>query len=544
MKNKLLHLAVAALLLTVGLSLAYYSGYRRAMLANDGASDELEALRTGQNDAAIVQRVSQQMEDIAYQQKAVSDQERDRAKQQSELAMAMRDRAEQESRLAREAERKANDAAIEAQQQREAAMLHQKTAEEQRDQANYAKSVTDTLNYRALGRTLGSSSYIQHESGNVDLAIKLAYSSWYLLDHFGGNTYHSETFSALSLCSNTQALISTKKGGAVRALHPLYGLGCVTVTDYGEMEIYRKMGVRRSVVMQDDRYDFRDVWADSTNIFALSFHGPLCKTDFKKLVQEIALPEGDYLKLLDIGDNRFLVAAKRHILILDRLTGNVIQRKDLDRELSALTQDHHGICMFFTDGSACRMDSRLSMVPLDVNGNRVITAACYNDRLKLLVLGCINGNMLLVNTDDRVIATAMNHVGRITDVVIVGDIMMSASYDKNVFIWNLPALRVNDSETLSQALGLPDGVMNISKSGIANEWLTPVAIKCDTWPLALCQFSDNEIAVGTAGSMVARYNVSTSDMARQLKENYDVSLSREDWEHYIGSTVPYIELGK
>ena len=324
-------LTAAVLAVIATAIIAYSIGKSHADSVSDDVLAELESLRASQDDAAIVKRVSQQMEDIAYQQKAVSDQERERAEQQSELALAMRDRAEQESRLAREAEIKANEAAAEAEEQRANAMAHQIEAEEQRDAANYAKSVTDTLNYRALGRTLGSSSITQYENGNKALAAQLAYASWYFLNKYEGNTYQPESFNALSLSSDTKATITTKKGGTVRALHPIYGIGCVTVTDYGEIEVLRKAGVRRVVVLQDSKYDFRDVWADSANIYALSLHGPLCKTDFTGFIQDIPLPDGHYLKMLDMDDGRILIAERTHILIMDIASGRISGQKEFDR---------------------------------------------------------------------------------------------------------------------------------------------------------------------------------------------------------------------
>ena len=51
--------------------------------------EEMNRLEEAGKDAAIVKRVSQQMEDIAYQQKTISDRQRDRAEEQSILATRM-----------------------------------------------------------------------------------------------------------------------------------------------------------------------------------------------------------------------------------------------------------------------------------------------------------------------------------------------------------------------------------------------------------------------------------------------------------------------
>ena len=540
-KTRILGFAAVVLAVIAAAVIAFFAGKNHADNVSDEVMAELESLRAGQSDAAIVKRVSQQMEDIAYQQKAVSDQERDRAEQQSELALAMRDRAEQESRLARDAEVKANEAAAEAEQQRANAMSHQMEAEQQRDAANYAKSVTDTLNFRALGRTLGSSSITLYENGNTELAAQLAYASWYFLNQYGGNTYQPESFNALSLCSDTKATITTRKGGTVRALHPLYGIGCVTVTDYGEIEVLRKVGVRRRVVLQDNKYDFRDVWADSTHIFALSLHGPLCKTDFTGFIQDIQIPAGHYLKMLDLGDGRIMIAARTHILIMDIASGIVVERKDLDRNLSTIARDKTGVCLFYEDGTSARLDGRMALLPADLSEGNRVTAAYYDDNLSALFLGLENGDIYLLDSFGNKLTAIVGHVGQITDIAVVGGIMVSSSYDKSVCLWNLPLLRFDDGKTFAQKLDIPVSRLGIEKDISTNEWLTPVSLPFQAWPLALCQFSADEIAVGTADGEVRRFNVSANDMAESLKSSGRTRMDRQDWEHYVGSTIPYID---
>lgn len=540
-KTRILGFAAVVLAVIAAAVIAFFAGKNHADNVSDEVMAELESLRAGQSDAAIVKRVSQQMEDIAYQQKAVSDQERDRAEQQSELALAMRDRAEQESRLARDAEVKANEAAAEAEQQRANAMSHQMEAEQQRDAANYAKSVTDTLNFRALGRTLGSSSITLYENGNTELAAQLAYASWYFLNQYGGNTYQPESFNALSLCSDTKATITTRKGGTVRALHPLYGIGCVTVTDYGEIEVLRKVGVRRRVVLQDNKYDFRDVWADSTHIFALSLHGPLCKTDFTGFIQDIQIPAGHYLKMLDLGDGRIMIAARTHILIMDIASGIVVERKDLDRNLSTIARDKTGVCLFYEDGTSARLDGRMALLPADLSEGNRVTAAYFDDNLSALFLGLENGDIYLLDSFGNKLTAIVGHVGQITDIAVVGGIMVSSSYDKSVCLWNLPLLRFDDGKTFAQKLDIPVSRLGIEKDISTNEWLTPVSLPFQAWPLALCQFSADEIAVGTADGEVRRFNVSANDMAESLKSSGRTRMDRQDWEHYVGSTIPYID---
>lgn len=540
MKRPLIYWIVTVLVAVAAATAAYFIGKSSAGNVNDEFLAELEQLRRDQSDAAVVKRVSQQMEDIAFLQKTVSDQERDRAEQQSELALAMRDRAEQESRIARDAESKAKAAVAEAEEQRAKALVHQQMAEEQRDAATLAKSISDTLNYRAIGRTLGNSAITLYESGNTGMAAKMAYTSWYFLNTFNGNTYQPETYNALSLCSNSQAGIQTVQGGTVRALHPLYGIGCVTVTDYGEIEIHRTSGVRRSIVLQNNSYDFRDVWADDNYIYALSLHGPLCQTDYSRFVREIPLPEGTYISLTNMDSERFMVAARNHLLIMDKKSGTIITRKDLTRELTTLVRDDKGSILFFSDGSEARLSDDMTLTDINLTDGRSVTAAYYDQNLSALFLGFDNGDIELFNRHGVKTAELVGHTGKITDIITAGNIMASASYDRSVLIWNLPMIKFNGSSNLAEALDIPQSKVGNAHSAAINEWMNPVAITYQSWPLALCQFSPTEVVAGTANGEVHRFNVSTDDMASKLKNSSDVNFSDEEWERYVGSSVPHI----
>lgn len=541
MKRPFISWTVTVLLAAGASTAAYFVGKGSADNFSDELMAELEQLRREQSDAAVVKRVSQQMEDIAFLQKTVSDQERDRAEQQSELALAMRDRAEMESQLAKEAESKAKAAVAEAEEQRARALSHQQMAEEQRDAANLAKSISDTLNYRVIGRTLGNSAITLFESGNTEMASKMAYTSWFFLKTYKGNTYQPETYNALSLCSKSQVSIQTVRGGTIRALYSLGRAGCVAVTDYGEIEIHRTIGARRSVVLQNSAYDFRDVWANDSSIYALSLHGPLCQTDFKHLVREIPLPEGTYVSISSLDSQRFLIAARKHLLIMDKVSGEIMQRKELPSELSAIVHDDNGSILFLDNGREIKLDDNLTFSDISLtDGSRSVTAAYYDSRLSALFLGFENGDIELLDRHGKKITDLVGHTGKITDIITVGNIMVSSSFDSSVLIWNLPMLKFSNNESLAEALDISASQIGDLQEVAANEWMMPVPITFQSWPLALSMFSPTEAVAGTANGEVYRFNVSIDDMAGKLKDNTSVNFSDEEWERYVGSSVPHI----
>jgi len=532
---------VAALFVAGAVVGAYFLGKSQTAGLNDELLGELEDLRSGQADAAVVKRVSQQMENIAYQQKAVSDQQRDRAEQQSRLALDMRDRAEKESLMAREAENKAKEAALEAENERANAMNHQALAELQRDEATYAKSVADTLSYRTLGRTLGTSSLSQYEGSNRDLASQLAYAGWYFLQKYDGNKYQPEVFSALSACSRTKASVNTSKGGAVTAMCYLPGKGCVLTTDYGEIEIHRQVGARRKPLFHDKRYDFRAVWADTSNVYALTYNGPLCKVSYDADLRQIDLPYGIYMGIIDRGNGQLFLVAKQFLLLYDIGTESIRSRIDLSGRLSAFTRGEGGVIhLYYEDKSASVLDADLNLSSAKTIGNDVITCAYYSDDIKSLFLGQANGDIFQANTKGDYVCTIFGHSSRITSMLVIDGILLSAAYDKNVYIWNLSIMRLDNGNTMAQELNVPESVFMEDKVKPTRDWLVPAYMTYTGWPLAMCKFNEKEVAVGTSNGTVQYFNTSVDTMAAKIKNSGLDNMALDDWDHYIGTSVPYV----
>ena len=142
--------------------------------------------------AVVVRRVSKQMEEIAYQQKEISDRQREQAEQQAEENYRMKLRVEEEWKKAVVARQEALEAYQLADRQKA-------LAEERQYQAEYAKRVADTLTYLTLGRSLGSLSITQHQTGNYEIASLLAYSAWSFVGRYQGDVFLPSVFNSLSL---------------------------------------------------------------------------------------------------------------------------------------------------------------------------------------------------------------------------------------------------------------------------------------------------------------------------------------------------------
>lgn len=539
-KTAIIIVISAALLATVGIT-AYNFGKDQPNEKEEELKKQIEELKAKEADAAVVKRVSQQMENIAYQQKAVSDLQRERAEMQSELAIRMRDQAEMESRLAREAENKANDAAEEADRQRSKALEHQKMAEEQRDEATRAKNVTDTLNYRSLGRTLGNSAITQYENSHKGLAGVLAYASWYYLNKYDGNTYQPETYKAISLCSNSRSESVMQKNGAVNATYPLGNGACVAVSNYGEIEWQKNAGHSGTVLLQNRAYDFRDVYANNSKIYALSFGGDLVVTGYDRSTSVFHLPGKAYIKVLLTGANTLTLIARHSYCTFDINSLMVSAPTELKGEVSAATVRGNITDIFFSDGSHATIDKTGKLEYSDFPVKNKITAAYYDKASMSLYLGLENGDIAMVNRFMRTVTLLSGHISRITSISSVGQILITGAYDKSVMIWNLPRLQFESGMSLQEELNSPMALTSkkSNKNSTKSEWLTPIDIKFSGWPLCISTVSETDIVIGTSLGIVCRLNTSVSDMAERLKKAFRRNLTTEEWNHYVGTSIPY-----
>ena len=151
-------IGVLGVLLLSTAAIGYYTH-----LADQDRISELESqivvLRVQERRSAIDRRVSKQMEEIAYGQQTLSEERSQEAIRQSEIAKRMTILSEAERQKAIDAQGIAEQSATEAMNAYQMAERQRSEAENQRRQAEYAKLVTDTLNYISLGRNLGSQSY-------------------------------------------------------------------------------------------------------------------------------------------------------------------------------------------------------------------------------------------------------------------------------------------------------------------------------------------------------------------------------------------------
>ena len=110
-------IGVAAVALAIATSLLYRTN-EKLHAENEVLRQKVGKYEQTEGNSFVVERISKQMEDIAYQQMEISDKRREEALYQMNIADQMRSRAESEQMKAQEAARNEVEARSMAEQQR------------------------------------------------------------------------------------------------------------------------------------------------------------------------------------------------------------------------------------------------------------------------------------------------------------------------------------------------------------------------------------------------------------------------------------------
>ena len=530
----------------IAVAVAYHAGKSEVEGQLNELGEEVERLRSGEQEAAVVKRVSQQMEDIAYQQKAISDEQRDRAEEQSALATQNAARAEKESRAAHEAEQKANVAAEEAKRERSNAEQQQKIAEEQRDEATHAKNVADTLNFRTQARTLGVTSQVRRESNDPEVADLLAYTSWYFLKNYRGNQYYSDTFKALMQATGYPKRYRLSQNAAVNALSHVPGKEqqCVAATAYGEVELLAANGGSRGItsraLLNNKAYDFRDVLATQQCVYALSLKGTLCIINYHGGHTTVLLPEDNYMKIIGVGE-KLLLAGHRSLCWYE--SGKVSEPIRLPKVLSTLVKRGNSICLFYADGGYAEMNLAGGVTNKSPLVKGIVTAAHYDEALECLLLGTKDGTVYPLNKYNRGVATMAAHKSKCASVAMQGTTVVTGGYDKMVYVWQMSNLRFASGLDFREELQFKTvpAAHQRNKNEIQPEWLLPVDLNYNGWTISVCgDYDKKSVWVGTSNGNVILMNASADDMAHQLYRHLNRNLTQSEWTRYVGVSIPYM----
>lgn len=502
-------LGIVCVLLTVSCVWLYRTSVERSHESEELKS-KLTEMQEKERNALVVRRISKQMEDIAYQQKEISDRQREEAMMQSHIANEMRIQAETQRQNAENAEKHAVKAFEVAEEQRT-------IAQERQLQAEYAKSVADTLGYVALARSLSSLSQTQYQAKNFDLAALMAYAAYTFTTRYKGNLYLPEVYNALAMNSHAVSVWNEHKGGITRIMtSPSESNVFYTISKYGEVIRWymNAQELSSSFLFRNSSFDFRDIFIDSDHtVYALSFDGRLVIISPDKNYSVVTFPgKGrDFQWLLPFQDKMLIGIADTDMFFFSRTEKVMGRTVSLSHSVSSVGEKQGDYLLFCHDGSLIRMKKNGSLceerMPISIH----VTACAWSDHLEIMALGTSTGTIFLMDKQNRIIKRLIGHRSTVTQLVFKGNNLFSSSYDLHLKMWNRNQNPIN--------------------LVTSSDW-----IYCFYMPNA------NYIWMGDESGALSRIVISPSQMANQIRKGLSRDFTQEEWNAYMGVNVPFESL--
>lgn len=518
-KNMLWGLVCAALGTgcALGFGFYYFEKERTAEL-----EQQLAELSQKEHRAVIDQSINKQMEEIAYEQKRISDERTVEAKKQAEIAeeekqhaIAAQNQAKASEEVARKERDNAEIQSKEAKRQAEIANAQRKTAEQN-------KRVADTLSYIALGRSLASMAYNQHQSGgNKELAKRLAYASYWLTKTYGNKNdlYHLSVIQGLMETSESKNSWSRLHKGSVTGMYFAPGSNneIITVSSYGEIfrNIKQDDKLKSQKLFANNDYDFRSVFVDKTGtIFAASRTGYLVVVKPDGKTTEVLLTGLTNPSALEVFNDEMLVVIGECSLVFFNTKTNQQQgTMQLSAKITASGRINKHPFIFDEQGymheiiSIGKMDTKRK--PSGVRGK--VTAFARSDNKGINTYGTNDGRIYVEEKNGR-IKELVGHRSRITRLKVNGNQLYSSSYDGKMNLW------LYESENVEPIL--------LFESDESDGWIKYFNIdnkKTHLWS-------------GDNNGNLTETLISIDVMADRLKGHL---LTEEQWENYIGKNASY-----
>ena len=506
--------AVAAILLCLAGGIGLYMMYSNEAQQNKELKEQLAILSKQEKKSAIMQRVNAQMEEIANEERRISDEQREAAVEQTKLAEQERQNAEQQQRKAEQERQNALVAEHKAVEASKVAQHERAVAEQQRAEAEHSKRVTDTLSYITLGRSLGTVSMNQLQTGNPELADLLSFASYTFSDRYHGDIYNPAVYQSLVMTSQSKNSWNKHKGATRCVKFRLGDNHFLTCSSYGEvMEHYLSNNQLNSkVLFSNKQYDFRDVYIlENNDIYVADRNGRILMISHQGQQKVLLLDSNDKLLGLTPIGNQLLVIGERTLSVIDTQQKIISNSRKLNfRIVSFCRYDNSPVV--FDDQERMhivrgldRLDS--SQVPF--KGQVTAFASSKNTGLK--AYGLRGGTIYLVRPNGKSVRL-VGHRSQVSKIKINGMRIYSSSYDGNLILWAADQEKIEPITLFTTQSWIMDFNFDNKKEYI--------------W------------AVDQKGNITEAF-ISVPKMVDKLRNKLKRNLTQDEWDYYVGRNIPY-----
>ena len=508
MDKKVIITGVAALILA-GTTVVGLRGWDSSDQEIDKLKAQLEVLQQKDKRSAVLQSVSKQMEEIAYEQKKISDEQREEAEEQTKVANEMRQRSEEERHNAIIAQQKA----LESERM---ALDAYDLAESQREVAEKNRRAAEALSYLALGRSLGALALTQFRAGNQEIGDLLSSASYLYTERYQGDVYYPAIYQALSQSSQSKDEWS-RHSDAVYNLEflPNSDYQLVSCSSYGEILYHEVNGnqLKTTTLFKDKSYDFRDVLINQKTgiIYAISRNGYLYIKNGKD-VKLLEVPLVKPSKLQTCLDERYLLlTGETNLALFDQTTQTIVGTKELDYKAVLSARLEH-MPLLFDDKGRMHLFKDLNHIEtrkVPVSGQ--ITAFASSNSSGLEAFGMKDGTIYLYDKNKNV-RKLVGHRSRISKIRIYQNRLFSSSYDGTINLWIA-----------------------------TNEKIEPITLySSNNWVLYFnYDRSKNYLWLGDQKGNLSEVLISVPMMVERIKHKLKRNFTKDEWNYYIGENIPY-----
>ena len=507
---------IAATLVLIGVIAGVGALYLKERRQTTQLEAQLRELSEKEKRLTIERSVSAQMEEIAYEQKAMSDEQRETANEQARIANEMKMQSDLERQHALIAQAQAQTSAHEALEASRRAERQQELAEQQREQAELARRKTDTLNYQTLARSLGSLSTTQWNLGNHELSTLLAYASYNFARRYHADLYQPAIYEALMQASNSSRRWPVGVGAIAKIIQHTSDSNCfITISTYGEVMQHELAGanLQTQVIFKDKRYDFRDFVEDSNgSLFVVSRTGQLLHIS-NTSVATYQVPEASHpYRIYKLDDNRLLVVAERSLHVFNKQSKKFEAPIALPFRSYAVGQNQQEFIIFGKGRDIVKIqkhDLKLKTGKLPFEGQ--VFSYAYSPKTGAETYGMVSGAIYYVDRQGQQ-RRLLDHRSRVSSVSFYGARLFSASFDGTVNLWDFSLAKVDPIRLLT-----------------TNNWTVSFVLNRETQ----CMWT------GDQNGNLTRTLLDVQQMGSQIKQQLKRNLSREEWSQYVGENIPY-----
>ena len=475
-------------------------------------NEKVQQLKESEVRSVITSRMSDQLNDIAEEQKLVLDQQLEEVTVLQKETQLLLTQSEADKKAAIEARNYANAAAAEAERQRV-------LAETNRIEAIEAKNAADTLSFRALASSLAATSLLKQENGDWELASKLAYLAYVYSLRYNADPYDNYAFRALFSPSKMNFSYVELLGHRMNKFIELSNDSVLIVGATGEAVVIKNFSASKARSLEIESIsrvpdlDYRDAIMGKNCPILLSYDGKLFEYQetLDKELTTYQLPISECLAIWDYDETRFVVIGRRAICMVSKskLVGKIAENCVLKKDICAIGKWQGHDAFIDVEGKIFQLHGGGLDVMQEVKLPAHATSFIWDEETGTGAIGCKDGSIYLQKNGKTEILKG--HSSTVSGLAINGDILYSGSYDMNAIRWNLKAVKKEPLVIFYHA-----------------KWIRSVYFRK---PYLLCGLQQD----GRIWFMCPDVNL----LAKEVHKNITQNLTQEEWDTYIGKNVAY-----